>query len=140
LAGKTDPVSGFFQLLATYFGVNIDLEYWLQDISFAFVGLIILTSIRTFLMSLMKVGRSPYNLPTIIGVSNISIPLFFLIQLFQIFSANVALPTMTLLLAQIMGMYFLSSVLLVRVNLPQEYRQVEKYLAIQPDFHFNPDT
>ena len=76
MTGKTDPVSNFLQLFATYFGVNIDLECWSQEISFVFVGLIILTSIRTFLMNLMKVSCSSSGLSAIVRILNIFLFLF----------------------------------------------------------------
>jgi golgi pH regulator len=51
----------------------------------------------------------------------------FLLQLTRVFSANSSDLTSNvfiLLLAEIMGVYFVSSVLLMRVNLPLEYRQI----------------
>ena len=40
----------------------------------------------------------------------------------QVLSSYISTSTLVLLLAQVMGMYFLSSVLLMRMNLPIHYR------------------
>jgi hypothetical protein len=40
----------------------------------------------------------------------------------QVLSSYISTSTLVLLLAQVMGMYFLSSVLLMRMNLPKHYR------------------
>jgi len=93
-----DPVSRGIGWALLYLNVEIDVHFWSQNISFIFVGIIIATSIRGFLNYLMK--------------------------FFYEYSSSVTSNNFVLLLAQIMGMYFVSSVLLLRMSLPAEYRSI----------------
>ncbi|RKP07819.1 Abscisic acid G-protein coupled receptor-domain-containing protein [Thamnocephalis sphaerospora] len=109
--GQTDPITYSLALLGRYIDVEIDVQTWSQQLSFIFVGIMILCSIRGLLIQLMKFFRA--------SVSSIS-------------------PENTVLfLAQIMGMYFLSSVLLMRMSLPAEYRQVEIITGVLSTIEFN---
>ena len=87
-----------FELLADYAGLQVDVSFWSQHVSFILVGVIVVTNIRGLLIQLMKVFRST--------------------------ASNVSSTGLVLLLAQIMGIYFLASVLLMRMNLPPDYRSV----------------
>ena len=73
-------------------------EFWSQFVSFILVGIIIVVSIRQVLLRLT--------------------------QFFSVLSSYISTSSLVLLLAQLMGMYFLSSVLLMRMNLPEGYRCV----------------
>lgn len=81
-----------------YFNVNFDARFWSQQISFLLVGSIILASIRGFLLQLLKA-----------------------VQAFSYFDQS---NVMVLFMAQIMGMYFVSSVLMLRANIPPQYRSI----------------
>jgi len=81
-----------------YFNVNFDVEFWSQQISFLLVGSIVLASIRGFLLQLLKVVRA-----------------------FSYFDQS---NVMVLFMAQIMGMYFVSSVLMLRSSIPSQYRSI----------------
>lgn len=85
-------------LAVHYFNVNFDVEFWSQQISFLLVGSIVLASIRGFLLQLLKVVRA-----------------------FSYFDQS---NVMVLFMAQIMGMYFVSSVLMLRSNIPSQYRSI----------------
>ena len=93
-----DPVTRAMEILLKYLNVQLDVPFWSQHISFLFVGIIIATSIRGFLNHLMK--------------------------FFHEYSNNISSHTMVLNMAQVMGMYFISSVLLIRMSLPNEYRGI----------------
>ncbi|KAL6043624.1 Golgi pH regulator A, variant 2 [Balamuthia mandrillaris] len=93
----TDPVTKGFSILLHIINVEIDVPFWSQQISFIFVGIIIAASIQGFLNQLMK--------------------------LFHAYSNNVSSNSVILFLAHVMGMYFIASVLLLRMNLPLQYRQ-----------------
>ncbi len=95
--GKTDPITYGLTLTIAYFNIKeIDVDFWYQQLSFFTVGLMIFFSIRGLLIQFLKFFRAVSN-----SVSRNNIVLF---------------------LAQIMGMYFLSSVLMLRMSLPEVYR------------------
>lgn len=94
--GRVDPVTKGMQIAVDWVGLNVDVKFWSQFISFVLVGIIVVTSIRGFLITLTK----------------------FFYAIASSKSSNI----IVLLLAQLMGMYFVSSVLLMRMNMPAEYR------------------
>ena len=75
---------------------EFDVAFWSQTISFVLVGVLVFSQTRGFLTTVMKL-------------------LYF-------YSNSVSVNSQALLLAQVMGMYFVSSVLLLRMNLPEQYR------------------
>jgi hypothetical protein len=91
-----DPVSRGFDIALKWFHVELDVPFWSQHISFILVGIIIASSIRGFLNYLMK--------------------------FFYEYSSSLTSNNIVLALAQVMGMYFVSSVLLIRMSMPLEYR------------------
>ena len=96
--GKKDAITRGFEILIHWFGIQFDIEFWAQYISFFMVGVLVTTSVRGFLINLTKIFYAVSSS----GSSNIIV----------------------LLLAKLMGMYFCSSVLLMRMNVPANYRQV----------------
>lgn len=96
--GSVDPVTHWIGLVVHHFNVNFDVHFWSQQISFLLVGSIIVASIRGFLLQLLKAVRT-----------------------FSYFDQS---NVMVLFMAQIMGMYFLSSVLMLRSNIPLQYRSI----------------
>ncbi|XP_059140213.1 Golgi pH regulator-like [Physella acuta] len=107
--GKVDPVTKGIEIAVKYFGFELDIKFWSQQISFLLVGVIIVTSIRGFLITLTR----------------------FFYAIASSKSSNV----IVLCLAQIMGMYFVSCVLLMRMNMPQEYRLI--ITEVLGDLQFN---
>uniref|UniRef100_A0A0B7BT34 Abscisic acid G-protein coupled receptor-like domain-containing protein n=1 Tax=Arion vulgaris TaxID=1028688 RepID=A0A0B7BT34_9EUPU len=107
--GKVDPVTRGIEIAVKYFGFEFDIKFWSQQISFFLVGVIIVTSIRGFLITLTR----------------------FFYAIASSKSSNV----IVLCLAQIMGMYFVSCVLLMRMNMPQEYRLI--ITEVLGDLQFN---
>lgn len=85
-------------LVVHHFKVDFDVRFWSQQISFLLVGSIVVVSIRGFLLQLLKAVRTF----SYVDQSNV----------------------MVLFMAQIMGMYFLSSVLMLRSNIPPQYRSI----------------
>ncbi|RKP24627.1 Golgi pH regulator-like protein, partial [Syncephalis pseudoplumigaleata] len=108
--GKTDPITYSLALLGPYIDVEIDVQTLSQQLSFIFVGIMILCSIRGLLIQLTKFFRASVS--------------------------NVSPENMVLFLAQIMGMYFLSSVLLMRMSLPTEYREIISGVLSTIEFNF----
>eukprot|EP01004_Peranema_trichophorum_P005283 NODE_4148_length_1220_cov_52.253418_g3651_i0.p1 GENE.NODE_4148_length_1220_cov_52.253418_g3651_i0~~NODE_4148_length_1220_cov_52.253418_g3651_i0.p1 ORF type:complete len:350 (+),score=38.34 NODE_4148_length_1220_cov_52.253418_g3651_i0:129-1178(+) len=95
---KGDHVSRSMELTVLYTKVNIDVNLWMQYISFTLVSIIVLTSVRGLLLTIQKVTDLWLN-----NVSSSSIVVFFTL---------------------IMGMYFTSMMILIRTNLPSRYRYI----------------
>lgn len=96
--GKVDPVTRGLEILVEYVDLDVDVPFWSQHVSFIMVGVIVVTNMRSFLLQLMKVFRAV--------------------------SSSVTSSIIVLLMAMVMGMYFVSSVLLMRMSLPLEYRTI----------------
>ncbi|XP_028168098.1 Golgi pH regulator isoform X2 [Ostrinia furnacalis] len=107
--GKKDPVTRGLELVVHWLGLRIHVAFWSQQLSFALVGCILLTSIRGLLLTLTK--------------------------FFNKISSSKSSNIIVLILAQIMGMYFCSSVLLMRMNMPPEYRII--ITQVLGDLQFN---
>jgi len=109
---KTDPISKIIALILKYV-VNLDegvVHFWSQHASFILVGIIVATQMRGFLINLVRLFHSWSSVHT----SNFIIALS----------------------SEIMGMYFVSSVLLIRMNLPMEYRRIITDVLGDLEFHF----
>lgn len=107
--GKKDPVTRGMEIAVHWMGLHIDVGFWSQQISFYLVGCIVVTSIRGLLLTLTK--------------------------FFNKISSSKSSNIIVLVLAQIMGMYFVSSVLLLRMNMPAEYRII--ITQVLGDLQFN---
>ncbi|XP_018324186.1 Golgi pH regulator [Agrilus planipennis] len=107
--GKKDPVTRGIEIAVHWMGLNIDVGFWSQQVSFCLVGCIVVTSIRGLLLTLTK--------------------------FFNKISSSKSSNIIVLVLAQIMGMYFVSSVLLMRMNMPPEYRVI--ITQVLGDLQFN---
>ncbi|XP_026482016.1 Golgi pH regulator [Ctenocephalides felis] len=108
--GRKDPVTRALEIAVIWAGLEIDsVAFWSQHISFFLVGCIVVTSIRGLLLTLTK----------------------FFYKISSSKSSNI----IVLVLAQIMGMHFCSSVLLMRMNMPAEYRVI--ITQVLGDLQFN---
>ncbi|CAH1119569.1 unnamed protein product [Phaedon cochleariae] len=96
--GKKDPVTRGIEIAIHWMGWNFDVAFWSQQVSFYLVGCMVVTSIRGFIITLTK--------------------------FFNRISSSKSSNVIVLILAQIMGMYFVSSVLLLRMNMPVQYRAI----------------
>eukprot|EP00471_Norrisiella_sphaerica_P001774 CAMPEP_0184491400 /NCGR_PEP_ID=MMETSP0113_2-20130426/20341_1 /TAXON_ID=91329 /ORGANISM="Norrisiella sphaerica, Strain BC52" /LENGTH=382 /DNA_ID=CAMNT_0026875759 /DNA_START=465 /DNA_END=1610 /DNA_ORIENTATION=+ len=108
---KTDPISRVIGILLKFVvNVHIDVEFWSMHASFILVGVIVATQMRGFLINLVRLFHSWSSVHT----SNFIIALS----------------------SEIMGMYFVSSVLLIRMNLPIKYRRIITDVLGDLEFHF----
>lgn len=108
--GKKDPITKGFEILFFFCNINVDVQFWSQQFSFFLVGILIVTSIRGLLITLTK--------------------------FFYAMSSHKSSNIIVLVLAEIMGMYFVSSVLLMRMNMPPQYREIVTQVLGNLQFHF----
>lgn len=108
--GKKDPVTRGIEIAVNWMGFDFDVNFWSQQISFYLIGCIVVTSIRGLLLTVTK--------------------------FFNKMSSNKSSNIIVLILAQIMGMYFVSSVLLLRMNMPVQYRMIITQVLGSLQFNF----
>eukprot|EP01125_Pyxidicula_operculata_P019107 TRINITY_DN689_c6_g1_i2.p1 TRINITY_DN689_c6_g1~~TRINITY_DN689_c6_g1_i2.p1 ORF type:complete len:467 (-),score=52.60 TRINITY_DN689_c6_g1_i2:99-1499(-) len=94
----TDPVTRGLSILLSVFQVDIDTQFWSQYISFIMIGIMTFSTFRGILKRFLAI--------------------------FHTYSSSMTSNYFALLLAQVMGMYFVSCILLIRMNLPLEYRAI----------------
>lgn len=108
--GKIDPVTKTIHIVVNWLGFSIDVTFWSQQISFYVVGCIVVTSIRGLLLTLTK--------------------------FFHAVSSSKSSNVIILLFSQAMGMYFTSSVVLMRMNMPLSYRRIITQVLGELQFNF----
>lgn len=99
--GKKDPVTRAFEIAAVFCRLDIDVELWSQYLSFALVGVLVTSSTRSLLINLTK--------------------------LFHFFASAGSSHLVVLFMSQMMGMYFVSLVIMMRMNMPEQYRKVKRF-------------
>ena len=96
---KTDPITRSLQFLLQHLlALDVDVRLWSQYASFLLVGVLVATQIRGFLLLLMR--------------------------LFHAYASVYTSNAMILFFSELMGMYFVSSVLLMRMSVPPQYRLI----------------
>ncbi|CAN7980191.1 unnamed protein product [Ixodes pacificus] len=120
--GRVDPVTRGMEIAVHYMGFDVDVKFWSQHISFILVGIIVVTSIRGLLITLTKFFYAISSSKS----SNIIVLALAQIMAMLIFSDHET---------TFQGMYFVSSVLLIRMNMPAEYRSI--ITEVLGDLQFN---
>eukprot|EP00656_Telonema_subtile_P010715 TRINITY_DN15202_c0_g1_i2.p1 TRINITY_DN15202_c0_g1~~TRINITY_DN15202_c0_g1_i2.p1 ORF type:complete len:426 (+),score=87.12 TRINITY_DN15202_c0_g1_i2:102-1379(+) len=93
--GKIDPISRGLHIFILIMGYEIDHEFWSQALSFVTAGVLVLCTVRGFMKN-------------------------FVMKMFENYSSSVSSNCIVLLLVEVMGMYFISAVMLMRMNIPYE--------------------
>ncbi|KAI9295364.1 hypothetical protein K502DRAFT_365078 [Neoconidiobolus thromboides FSU 785] len=93
---KTDPVTMGLSILVKFWNLKLNQKFWAQQLSFVLIGVLVVFSIRSLLIYFMKLTK--------------------------VFTSQTLRENLILFLAETMGMYFLSTVLLMRSNFPENYR------------------
>ncbi|KAJ2386893.1 Golgi pH regulator B, partial [Coemansia sp. RSA 2559] len=109
--GRSDPVTSALTLAATHVSPDFDMAFWSQMLSFALVGIMVIGSLRGLLIQFTKLFNTPFS--TMVSPSSI-----------------------VLVLAQIMGMYFVSCMLMMRMSLPPKYRPMISAVLQTTGFYF----
>lgn len=107
---KTDPVTRFFQIAVDGFGLEVDVDFWSQQIAFILAGVLIVLSVRNLLIQLTKF----FHFLASSGSSNLIV----------------------LFMSEVMGMYFVSQVILMRMNMPLRYRKIIAQVLGDLEFNF----
>lgn len=108
---KRDAISRGIELFVLHiWQVELDVEFWSQNISFFLVGCIVVTQMRGFLL--------------------------FFLRRFRAWSTVHSSNSIILLLVEMMGMYFIASILLMRMNVPLQYRRIITSALGEVEFHF----
>ncbi|TPX57843.1 hypothetical protein PhCBS80983_g03523 [Powellomyces hirtus] len=108
--GGADPVTHGLNMLVHRFGFDVDVTFWAPQLSFVFVGVMVVCSIRGLLIQFMK--------------------------FFRAFSSSLSPNNIVLFLAHVMGMYFLSTVLMMRMSVPAQYRTIITDVLGRIEFNF----
>jgi len=109
---KQDPISQAFDIVFKFVDLDIDVDFWSQQLSFCMIGVLCATQIRGMLTRCMDV----------LHFTNLK----------GIFSSHV----ISLILIEVMGAYFVAYILLMRMNLPAEYRAIVTKVLGDLEFNF----
>lgn len=105
-------------------------DFLIQPVSFAFVFTLGVTSVRGFILNLIKVCSSALCLCAE-GLSPLLPP-----QMFTHWSSAVSSNSVVMFLAEVMGAYFISVVLLIRMAMPPQYRVAITDVIGSVEFNF----
>jgi len=124
-AKNVDVVTKTLQLLLLSHSVNVTAEQLSQYLSLAFIAFLVGSSTRNFLYFLSRAFDALGTIASSVsGGSNVS----------------ETTTSLVLFCTEIVGLYFLSSVLLVREQLPSQYRDGKTFSLFGGDMHDLSDT
>ena len=92
-----DPVSRILNIIVHSLGIPLDLEFWSAQLSFVFIGVMVVMAVRGLLINLSKVNQ-------VTATTTADLPI--------------------LLFSHIISFYILSVVIMIRLNIAEQYRSV----------------
>ena len=108
---KSDPISFALHLFLANKSIHVDPEVLAQYLSLLLIAFLVINSMQNFILQLVK--------------------------LFFAFGGGVTTDALVLFTTEMVGLYFISSVLLIREQLPERYRQsVTDALGADLEFRF----
>ena len=113
--GTIDPVTKSIMRLCYWTNIQLDqvtIEFWTQHLSFLMIGVVVFANVRGFLNTVGKVFAS-------------------------LAAGAVSADLLGLVMAWVMGMYFLSQILLMRNSIPEKYRGIVSSLPVNFTFFYH---
>jgi len=107
---QRDGITTLIEILLQKFQLDFDVAFWTQCISFFLLGILMFMQTRGFLLNMMKISRASLR--------------------------TIQPHILAIVLSQLTGMYFLSSVVLMRMNMPAKYRMVISEVFGEIEFSF----
>ena len=113
--GTIDPVTKSIMRLCYWTNIHLDqitIEFWTQHLSFLMIGVVVFANVRGFLNTIGKMFAS-------------------------LAAGAVSADLLGLVMAWVMGMYFLSQILLMRNSIPEKYRGIVSSLPVNFTFFYH---
>jgi hypothetical protein len=97
-----------------------DVDFLVQPASFLFIAIMVVASTRSFLLS---ISQASVHFPAASCLTILLGQMWSYLQLFNSWSIGVPANAVVLLLADVMGSYFIATVMTMRMSMPEHFRR-----------------